>query len=457
MKRCILLFTVFLFMYIPAYGDDGVLGGKGNTVYPISDTSVRMLGENVYIEVKDGKSFVRGEFIFQNTGKAEKLMVGFPAYGTDPKEEKREGFDDNPKLYDFKTYIEGKEIPTSIKKGLKEEGNNIGELYYPNWYVWNMSFKENGVYKVVNTYWVYNSYDSSGGQSVQYILRTGATWKDRINYGKITVEFEDVFDPQDIKLIDYDNYRKNENVVLHILPEDKKITWDFYDLEPSFDLNLYLQNNLEATKAYLLHQYTSPDSSREINTINGLGKKAYESFGKGDYDKTLDSIKKIEEFKDNKDQQVSEYALEIINWLDYYRARIYWNRGDIKSAEYYFKVSGIIQNRNYFDLIQMYRDSGDIDKYIQNINIVTKGNFYSQAIVPWAIQQFNQLPLTVRNRYEVQAKEGLVTQEELQPVEENEKQEVSQKNNFSARSFIFINIGIFTLILVVYWNIKKRR
>jgi len=59
MKRSILLFTVFLFMFIPVYGDDAVLGGKGNTVYPIFDTSVKMLGENVYIEVKDGKSFVR--------------------------------------------------------------------------------------------------------------------------------------------------------------------------------------------------------------------------------------------------------------------------------------------------------------------------------------------------------------------------------------------------------------
>jgi len=458
MKKLLLLFTILFLTYIPAYGDDGVLGGKGNTVYPIYDTSVKMLGENVYIKIKDGKSYVSCEFLFQSTGKGERLMVGFPAYGTVPQEE-REEFNDDLKLYDFKTYVDGKEVTTVIKKGLNEEGNNSGGLFYPNWHVWDMSFKENEVHRVMNTYWVYNSRDFMGGELIEYILRTGATWKDTINYGKITMQFDITFDPQDINLMNYKAYNNSNNLVVYVLPEEKKLIWEFFDLEPGFDVGVYFRDNKALKKNYFLEVSAAYFDAKEKQTIYDLGKSAYDSYTKGEYDASLNEIRKIEEFKGHDDHRISEYALQIINWLDYYRAMMYMEKGDLKQAEYYFKISGILEDNNYYSLTQLYKISGDTDKYIQSLNRIIKGRFTNQAIVPWALQEYKLLPAALKEKYQLDWQEQQIVIENVEDDKDDKEDaeiSISLKNDFKPKPFILINMGIFMFILVIYWNIRKR-
>ncbi|MBS3994321.1 MAG: hypothetical protein KGZ33_00880 [Alkaliphilus sp.] len=455
MRRLISFLVILLFAMEFAYANDAVLGGKGNTVYPIYDTSVKMLGENVSIKIVDGRSYIRCEFLFINTGKSEKLMVGFPAYGTLPVTEDRVGFEDDLKLYDFKAYVNGKEIPVTIKKGLEEEGNNKDDMYYPNWYVWELEFEENEIHRVVNTYWVKNSYDSMGGQSIDYVLRTGSTWKGNISYGKITMELETVFDPQDIVITNFQDYKDNENIRLQVLPEEKKLIWEFYDLEPDFDIGIYISNLMESRKQYLLS--STYNASKEMQNILQLGKQAYNSFQEGELDNVLKNIREIEEYKNSEDRQISEYALQITNWLDYYRAKVYLKKGDIKKTEYYLKASGILEDRNHYKLTELYKTSGNMDKYMQSLKKIMNGRYSNSALYPWAIQQFNNLPESIKVKYNMEDKIETTNDPTNTKEDENtESNKFTPEKDFSARSFVFINMGIFILILVVYWNIKKR-
>ena len=452
MRKLICYLVLFLLTTGFAHGDDGVLGGKGNTVYPIFDTAVTMLGENVTIQVAEGRSYVRCEFLFRNTGKSEKTMVGFPAHGTMPDVEDREGFDDDPKLHDFKTFVNGREIPVTLKKGLKEEGNNKDSMYYPNWYVWELEFKENEIHKVVNTYWVMNSYDSMGGEAINYVLRTGATWKGNIPYGRITMAFDTVFDPQDINIWNYQDYRDNRNIMLQVLPEEKKLIWEFYDLEPTYDIGIYRLNAMEVRQRTLFSD--SYNTSADEKKILQLGKEAYSNFAKGELEAFLNNISEIEEYKGSEDRQISEYALQMTNWLDYHRAKVYLEKGDISKTEYYLKASGILEDRNHYDLVQLYKISGDMDKYVQGLHKIINGRYAHQALYPWATQQLNNLPGSIKAKY------NMATEKETEgkAVENNGSIENSAPlgKDFSAKSFILINVGVFILILVIYRNIKKR-
>jgi arginyl-tRNA synthetase len=85
----------------------------------------------------------------------------------------------------FRTYVHGKRVPIRIKKGLVPEGNNKEELYFPQWYTWSMIFAANQRVKVTNRYRMENSSGGENWESINYILRSGSTWKGPI--GKVTV------------------------------------------------------------------------------------------------------------------------------------------------------------------------------------------------------------------------------------------------------------------------------
>ena len=459
MKRSILLFILILFCSTRnTYADDAVLGGSGQTVYPIFDTSVKMMSEQVDIHVKDGKSYVQCTFLFHNTGETEKVQMGFPAYGTLPPREDRQAFDDDVGLYDFKSYIEGREVKTEIRKGLQQEGHNLDPLYFPNWYVWEMEIKKGESKRVVNSYWMHNTYDSMGGEMIQYVLKTGATWKGEIEYGKITVSFEEPFLPQNFNIFDYGLYENNKNVRVTINPEEKAIVWEFYVLEPDFDIGIYRQVRQNHQIEMLLNQHDLSKDHKEGQHLRQLGLEALNAYKKGTYEKAMVAIKKINQYKESQNAETASYALEVSNLLDYYRGRILEKQGDFKGAAYYLKLNGLSEEYNLYELARVYQQAGELDQYIQTLKKIVRRERGQNVLQLWGIQEINRLPRGIKERYDLM-KLSAVVEEIL--IEDGDgqgqnKNEARDPKEFYFPSFLLFNGGVVILIVVLYWNIKRR-
>ncbi|TCO73790.1 tetratricopeptide repeat protein [Marinisporobacter balticus] len=428
MKKLLILLGILYMLSTIVYANDSIIGEIGNTIYPISDTSVQMVAETVEIKMKEDRIYVRCEFVLKKSEEKEKIMVGFPAYSS---------------LFDFQTYINGKKSAVTIKKGLKEEA-------YPNEYVWEMTFDEEDVYKVVNTYWMDRVYDEKGWELIKYIVKSGATWNEPIHYGKVTIEYDKAFDPENLELIDYDIYKNNEDVKVKVLPEEKKIIWEFYELDPDFDIIVYDKDYIKIKQKELLEK-PYDKSEKEKGKIQNLAKKVYDDYLQGNYDVAWENMNKVEQYKNHADKQVSKYALKVINLLDYYRAMILMEKGKYKESAYYFKTNGIFDERNLYKLATLYKMSGDTDQYIQVLNKIIKLQNDNQGIVVWAEQEINHLPTTIKEKYEIKEKNLTMHKEKTINQENKEK----KKDRFSYRSFILVNSGIFILFFVVYWNIKK--
>ncbi len=201
------------------------LVGIGISVYPLSDTQVEMEKEAVDITMQDGRTFVTCESWLHNTGKAASLPVGFSAQyiGADESET---SYSLIP-IHWFRTYVNGKRVGVSLKKGHEPEESDAAGLYDPERYTWRMRFAAGERIKLVNKYWFA---DPSGRrENIRYIIRGGAAWVELV--GKLTVQ---------LRLKDFDM----QNTVLRgmqpaYIKEDGTIVWEAENIEPTQDIVLY--------------------------------------------------------------------------------------------------------------------------------------------------------------------------------------------------------------------------
>lgn len=216
--------------------DAMIVGGTGGTVYAISNSDVEMEEEIIDITVMNGRSYVSCQFFFHNTGDGTSLLMGFPTghRSEEPEDEDYEGPEDEyvTELNRFRTFIHGRKVPVEIKDGLKPEGNNKDELYFPQWYTWKVTFAANERVKIVNKYWMTNtsslSYD---WEEINYILRSGATWRGTI--GKVTVRMK--FRGYNAAGIDFREMQPS------YIKEDGTIVWEAENIEPQEDIRLYYE------------------------------------------------------------------------------------------------------------------------------------------------------------------------------------------------------------------------
>ena len=244
MKKRVLAFILAVCISVPlfpmsAYADDATLGGTGITVFPISDTEVEMEEEIIDIVVRDGCSYVTCQFFFHNTGDGTNLLVGFPTQypgGYESQEEldeemEGEYFDEMyvTQLNWFRTFVDGERVHVTVKKGLEPEGNNADDLYFPQWYTWRMHFAADERIKVVNKYWMENSFGGECTEWISYILRSGATWKGPI--GKITVRMQ---------LEDYNlSATSFPGMQPTYIEENGNIVWEAENIEPEEDVDVW--------------------------------------------------------------------------------------------------------------------------------------------------------------------------------------------------------------------------
>ncbi len=363
MKKCFLFILTLavalsLFPLSAGANDSMIVGGTGGTVYAISNSDVEMEEEIIDILVKDGKTYVTCRFFFHNTGEKTTLMMGFPTEYYDYADEETEGDDeyiddedfDGPEdeyitaLNGFRTYVRGKRVPVKVKSGLKPEGNNIDELYFPQWYTWKVTFDKGERVKVVNKYWAVNSGGSAHDwEDINYILRSGSTWKGAI--GKVTVRMRmRGYDPSGVS---FEEWQPS------YIEKDGTVVWKAENLKPQQDIKVYydddhnfwygIQNPFDTQdsddamyQAYerMGERMLRNFKARKYNGTTWWGNKFLRKFGDmqseqfyylmgvsyyklGRYEKALGMLEKV------KDPEASFYDSSY-----YYKARAYSKIGD---------------------------------------------------------------------------------------------------------------------------------
>jgi len=180
--KSILYFFAFILMTnTSAQANDSSVGRSPEGIYPINDSDIIMLSEDIIIDIEKG--LVSCDFVFKNTGGKKNVLMGFPAR----MQTYDEAPDGDPEVHDFKCFINGKSVATKLEKGVaptklpKEMTEN-----YTHWYTFSVPFERNATVQVKNTYRVTNTYYSTGEILTSYIMKTGSVWKDNIGRAKIT-------------------------------------------------------------------------------------------------------------------------------------------------------------------------------------------------------------------------------------------------------------------------------
>lgn len=268
-----------------ARANDAVLGGKGMSVYPISSPTVQMVSEKVDIEVKEGRSFVSAEFNFKNHGEAVNLLMGFPQ-GSPPEAEGE--FVGDRDLHNFTVEINGQSLKVEPRSGIGPEASEFSDLKYDRWYTWQVNLGPGETARVRNTYWVTNTFDSSGGQLVNYILRTGSVWQDKIEKVELTISvlgtlpyLNQLFSPDFSYQPTSVEIERDRTIVKYILRE----------LEPDRDINLYFLPSSALVMVYqqdpgplgeLARAYAGRDFQRSAELAGKLMAEVSEPWVKGE-------------------------------------------------------------------------------------------------------------------------------------------------------------------------------
>lgn len=287
-KKCnfipmaIILFFVLL-CYTYVYADDGSLGRTPDGVFPIQENDVIMESEEITIDLE--KNTVECIFVFHNTGKSKEVFMGFPG----KLDESRGGeFSEavDLELGNFKTFVEGKELPVTCEKGIENHTDETLEaLRYSEWFTFTVPFQADEKVTVHNTYNFRPSYDSMGYIYTGYVLQTGALWKGSIGSAKVT-----------FKLGKIQPYQIEELGPGGFIFVGDDLVWERNDFEPRYDLNL-LYNKWRYSEDSLnnLDGKSKDEIIMEIESY----KKVNELVDKGDTEGLLDMYNKAVKEKDS--------------------------------------------------------------------------------------------------------------------------------------------------------------
>jgi len=177
MRRCVFVLALLSICTTAALADDGAIEGVGGALQPMKDQpSVVMERMEVDLHVNaDQPSRVECRFTFHNTGPAVTVRMGFPESGG--------GADVDPRhphgFLSFQTWVDGKLTPTTI------ESAPAGEESWQRWRVKSVRFAANQIRKVRVIYTTDLGGDISGGQSFEYQIGTGGSWKGPIGSARI--------------------------------------------------------------------------------------------------------------------------------------------------------------------------------------------------------------------------------------------------------------------------------
>lgn len=247
-RHLAIIFTVMLTLlsHTNVLADDAVIGRTPAGVYPMMDSEIEMLSEDIIIDMD--RNTVECTFVFYNTGEARDVLMGFPGK---LREELGSFFsnDVSLSLRNFRAFANGKELPVEREPGIQPE---IALPDYSEWFTFTVSFAEDEKVTVRNTYTYEPTYDSIGNVTTGYVLKTGAVWKGKI--GKARVEFKlGSIQPWQIEQLKPGGFRFKGN----------SIVWERTNIEPVYDLKL-VYNNWFYSKDYLAAMEANEEDASDI-------------------------------------------------------------------------------------------------------------------------------------------------------------------------------------------------
>ncbi|MDX1358260.1 MAG: hypothetical protein R3232_05475 [Clostridia bacterium] len=229
MKKIYRVVLAFLFVFVliagTAVANDASMGRMGETVYPLEETDVTMVSEDIFIKFNTrGASNVSCEFVFENKGGAKTVLMGFPA----SKEIEYEGLttEERVSLHNFTAFRNGVEIPVSEVPGSDMEGDFAK---YPAWFVFEVPFGSGETLTMTHTYDVHFTHYSEGSINIGYILKTGSTWNGNIKHSKVTFDLTQIV-PWGIEM--YEQYSVNDFIY-----KDGMLIFEKRDFKPGYDID----------------------------------------------------------------------------------------------------------------------------------------------------------------------------------------------------------------------------
>jgi len=219
--------------------NDGVFYGSGGAVVPSRSTHVRMVAEEVILDMTTPRE-VHGTciFVFENTGPTDTLLVGFPDFA--PQDESGRPPPDQPSaIRDLLVTVDGERVETRDVpvRALPAAGfeTAVPEPGYDRAHVWPCVF-EAGETRVLRT--EYRHVPSAtvwDGTVIPYVLTTGASWAGTV--GKVVVRLRP--GPLRVKYAYY--------------PEcwtwtGEEYVWVASELEPSQDIRIGMDDPLKCAR-----------------------------------------------------------------------------------------------------------------------------------------------------------------------------------------------------------------
>ncbi|HEY3308958.1 MAG TPA: hypothetical protein VGJ93_10935 [Desulfuromonadaceae bacterium] len=131
--------------------------------------------------------------------------------------------------YEFKSYMNGKQIKTTTKKGILNP--KLPKDLFEKVMTFSVHFDAAEDKAVRHTYYIGGEGTSDGHHVISYILRTGALWRDVIEDCAINIEMPKRLG-QKFHIVSPKEHRasiENDKIRLH---------WQFYNIKPDFDIHL---------------------------------------------------------------------------------------------------------------------------------------------------------------------------------------------------------------------------
>ena len=194
MKKIALLFILISTLSLSISANDGGYSyGSAGTLIPIKVDNISMIEEEINItvdKIAEGSYLVKYNcaFLFKNnTDKPQNVLMGFPInYGSNfSTHDIKYGQNDT---FDFKVYIEDKEVKSEkYFHGINPELNEIKG--YDEVYGFYVNFKPNETKKVINNYSMLIFQGMLERPSINYVLKSGLTWRQPIKKADIKIKF----------------------------------------------------------------------------------------------------------------------------------------------------------------------------------------------------------------------------------------------------------------------------
>jgi hypothetical protein len=282
MRRTLLLLLLILLLAMPsrARADVAPPGNPpgANPEPGATSTQVRMVAETVLIEVLAdapvdslGQAHVTADFNMRNLGVAtETMAVRFPISAND-------GFFGYPELKDLAVEVDSRRVPTRLTEGPDPV---YGGEDVP-WAEFDVSFPPGQDVQIRVTY----TLEGTGEYpfiAFNYILATGAGWKDSIGSADLTVRLPYAANSHNVLLETHTGWSQTtpgETIA------GREIRWHYQDLEPDYEDNFEISLVMPSVwKKVLAEQQNTAGSPNDGEGWGRLGKLYKEiTFYRRDY------------------------------------------------------------------------------------------------------------------------------------------------------------------------------